>query len=167
MAMVESNKRDREKIITIIISIILIVICVVAFAYLILFQNTENGEKPTIAYTTEFEFITADEAYNLINNSEKIDIIDVRGCKCSYRNAHIPTANWSLNPNEYINSTIDIIVYDSYGYNETFGNGDSIDFCHDLLHNVYGKVYCIAEGYMSWDKKGYPFVTGDEPGIFE
>jgi hypothetical protein len=167
--MKKGETKSREKIIQL---ILIVVIIVVAIAAVILYLQNEynffslddNDNEEPLTYTDTITYISSNQAYDLLINSDEIDIIDVRGCKCNYRGGHIPTANWSLNPIDYYNSTRDILVYDNYGVNGSEDNKESIEFCELLVGNVYGKIYCLEDGITDWREKDYPTVNGDEPG---
>ena len=157
----ENKTKNKGRIIEITFLLAIIVICGLAAIY-IATNILNQGE-----YTTEITYITGEEAYDIINGSANIRIIDVRGCKCNYKTNHIPTSIWNLNPNEFKNSKKDIIIYDNYGKHETFGNGEAVTFCEYLVGTVYGKIYCIENGFkFGWETPGYPMQTGEEPGSF-
>ena len=114
-------------------------------------HNVENNNK--IPYTTIFYNITPKEAYNLINNTENLTIIDCRGLEgcshCQFNRGHLPGAELNDNPTTLYQNTADILVY---SVNGNVGE----DFCLDLLNHVYGKIYNLIGGYNAWVAAGYP-----------
>ncbi len=137
---------------------LIIVIAVVLFASSNgIFSDDENNNVPT--YTTTFSNITPKEAYNLINTTENLTVIDCRGLEgcshCQFNQGHLPGATMNMNSktlyqnaSDYQNTT-DILVY---SVNGTVG----VDFCLDLTGHVYGKIYNLAGGYNAWAAAGYP-----------
>jgi rhodanese-related sulfurtransferase len=159
--MEETEPKTNDKRFTIILTILLvfiIVIAVVVYAYSNdFFSVNEKDKLPT--YTTTFINVTAKEAYNLINTTENLTIVDCRGLEgcshCQFNRGHLPGAELNDNPStlyqnesDYQNTT-DILVY---SVNGTIG----ADYCSDLLGNVYGKIYNLIGGYEAWVAAGYP-----------
>ncbi len=157
----EKEPQQTDRRITIFFTILLafiIIVAVVAYAYSNgFFLNGENNEGPT--YTISFLNITAKEAYNLINITENLTVIDCRGLEgcstCQFNRGHLPGAELNDNPttlyqneSDYQNTT-DILVYSVNG-------SVGADFCSNLIGNVYGKIYNLDGGYEAWVIAGYP-----------
>ena len=156
---IKPQKSDRKfSIFVTILLAFIIVVAVIVFAYSNgIFLNHENNNIPT--YTTTFVNVTAKEAYNLINTTENLSVIDTRGLEgcshCQFNRGHLPGAVLNDNPltlfqnlSNYQNTT-DLLVY---SVNGTVG----ANFCEDLLGNVYGKIYNLIGGYDAWVAAGYP-----------
>ena len=138
-----------------ILALIIVIAVVLAAVSTNMFSDDEDNVLPT--YTTTFSNITPKEAYELINTTENLTVIDCReGCnRCQFNNGHLPGATMNTNPatlyqveGDYQNTT-DILVYSVDG---TVG----ADFCLDLTGQVYGKIYNLAGGYEAWVATGYP-----------
>jgi rhodanese-related sulfurtransferase len=157
----EKQPQQTDRQITIFLTILLafiIIVAVVVFAYSNgFFLNGENNDGPT--YTKSFLNITAKEAYNLINITENLTVIDCRGLEgcstCQFNKGHLPGAELNDNPttlyqneSDYKNTT-DILVYSVNG-------SVGVNFCSDLLGHVYGKIYNLDGGYEAWVAAGYP-----------
>ncbi len=113
--------------------------------------NLENNNK--IPYTSFFTNITVAEAYNLINITENLKIIDCRGLEgcshCQFNRGHLPGAELNDNPTTLYQNSADILVYSVDG---SVGE----DFCSDLLDHVFGNIYNLIGGYNAWVAAGYP-----------
>jgi len=154
----QPQKKDRKVIFVTILLVFIIIVAVAIFAFSNdIFSDNENNNVPT--YTTTFQNITVKEAYNLINITENLTVIDCRGLEgcshCQFNRGHLPGAELNDNPitlyqneSNYQNTT-DILVY---SVNGTVG----ADFCLDLLGHVYGKIYNLNGGYEAWVAAGYP-----------
>ena len=142
------SKQDLEKsngkTFRIILSVVfaLIVILVAVYAVLNLFFSAP------VYYN-----VSSEEAFDLINNSADLTVLDVRGLEgcsiCQFNKGHLPGAEMSSNPKSYYNWTSDILVYSKNG---TVGAA----FSDELKDHVYGKVYNLEGGYEAWEAKGYP-----------
>jgi len=109
-------------------------------------------------YTKFFTNVSADAAYDLINNTNNLTIIDCRGLEgcgtCTFKNdGHIKGAVLNNNPETLYNWSEDILVYSKDGL---MGAG----FCQDLINNVNGKLYNLDGGINSWNELKYPLVYG-------
>lgn len=157
----EKHPKKNDKRFSIFLTVLLafiIIVAVVVFAYSNgFFSNGETNNIPT--YTTTFQNITSKEAYNLINITENLTVIDCRGregCShCQFNRGHLPGAELNDNPitlyqneSDYQNTT-DILVYSVNG-------SVGVDFCTELLGHVYGKIYNLEGGYEAWVIAGYP-----------
>ena len=104
-------------------------------------------------YTTSFSNIAPSEAYDLINTSSNLKVIDCRGLEgcstCQFNKGHLPSAQLNSNPMSLYNLTKDVLVYSKNG---TVG----ANFCQDLTDHVYGKIYNLEGGYNAWVAAGYP-----------
>ena len=156
---VQPQKNDRRlSIFLTLILVFIIVIALVVFAFSNnIFSDDENNN--ILAYTKTFSNITASEAYNLINTTENLTIIDCRGLEgcsqCQFNRGHLPAAKMNKDPitlyqneSDYQNKS-DILVY---SINGTVGAG----FCADLTGHIYGKIYNLEGGYEAWAAAGYP-----------
>ena len=155
---IQPQKKERRlSIIFAILLVFIIIVAVVVFAYSNgFFSFNEKNNVPT--FTTTYTNITAEQAYNLINTTENLTIIDCRGLEgcshCQFNQGHLPGAELNDNPltlyqneSDYQNTT-DILVYSKNG---TVG----ADFCSDLIGKVYGKIYNLEGGYEAWVAAGY------------
>jgi len=136
----------------------LVVILIVSIAYLIIsfIQTPQQSEE--IKYTKYYSNVTADKAFNIMNNSINLTIIDCRGLEgcgsCSFKNdGHIKGATLNSNAETLYNWSNDILVYSKDG---TVG----ASFCEELINNVYGKIYNIEGGINAWIELEYPLVYG-------
>lgn len=154
---VKPQKNDKKFSIFLTISLALIlVLAVVVFAFSNgVFSDDENNDLPK--YTTTFSTITPKEAYEIINTTEELLVIDCReGCNiCQFNRGHLPRAIMKVEPQtlhqtegDYQNTT-DILIYSLDG---TAG----AEFCSELVNHVYGKIYNLAGGYEAWVAAGYP-----------
>ena len=160
----ESGGEDDKKFSIILIAVLLAIILVISSAYIFVedpfYFFTSPVEEP--GYTAIFENVTAQEAYDIINSTDNLTIIDCgynsTGCNnCAYKNSgHIPGAILSDNDFNFFNSTNDILVY---GRDEDAG----AYFCLDLVDNVYGKVYNLNGGILAWKSAGLPLNYGPDP----
>jgi rhodanese-related sulfurtransferase len=155
----EKQPQQTDRRITIFFTILLafiIIVAVVVYAYSNGFFNGENNDGLT--YTNSFLNITAKEAYNLINITENLTVIDCRGLEgcstCQFNKGHLPGAELNDNPttlyqneSDYQNTT-DILVYSVNG-------SVGANFCSDLIGHVYGKIYNLDGGYEAWVAAGY------------
>ena len=104
-------------------------------------------------YTTTYENVTPQEAYNLIKNDSNLIVVDVRGCPCHYNKEHLPHAIWDTNVNDFYNTTKDLLIYCETGYTST-------QFCKKLVGHVYGRIYNLEGGIEAWKKAGYEVEKG-------
>ena len=95
----ENNKKPREKILT----IVLITLILVAAIFLLYF-NIFSGQNIK-QLTTTYSGISPNNAYDLINTTKNLVIIDMRSCKCNYEKNRLPGAIWDINPRSFYNST--------------------------------------------------------------
>ncbi len=120
------------------------------------YEKWESKGYPTsdyYIYTTSFSNIDPSEAYDLINSSSNLDVVDCRGLEgcssCQFNHGHLPSARLNSNALTLYDSTEDILVYSKDG-----SVGSS--FCSDLVGHVYGKIYNIKGGYNAWVAAGFP-----------
>lgn len=151
--------------------IVAIVICIIAAAAIaVIFtwpageaSNQQTPETPVGSkYTSVYSNITAGAAYDLINNTVNLSVIDCRcldGCgSCQFNHGHLPGAvlflpsPCTVDEQEFrnalvshYNSTNDILVYSKDGTN-------GASFCKELVGHVYGKIYNLEGGYTAWEK---------------
>ena len=147
------NKKTKIKIEKV-IAIILLLIILTGTTYLIYTNFFITKENP---YTTSFLNVNPETAYNLMNNTDNLTIIDCRGIEgcgpCEFNRGHLPGAIKNINPFTLFNSTTDILVY---SINGSVGE----QFCEDLLYNVTVNVYNLEGGFEAWKAIGYPYATG-------
>ena len=136
-----------------IVAFILIIICIIAavdIAMPYIFPEQQNNET---GFTQKYTNVTAQEAYDLINNTVNLTIIDCRGLEgcsqCQFNKGHLPGAEQNQNSLTLYNWTNDILVYSKDG---TIG----AQFCQELINHVYCKIYNLIGGYTSWENAGYP-----------
>jgi len=157
------NKQiNTEKIVTIIFSVII----VVAASYVSIFYLFE--EESEIKLTSKYKNIEVDAAYNLINKSKNLVIIDCRGLEgcgpCQIKkDGRLNFDFVYLNDNPYVhfNTTENLLIYSKNG------TSSEDDFCKILVNNVYGKIYNLKGGFEAWKNKGYPIsysVPSEYPG---
>ena len=158
MPELETNKKENKKL-EIFAAIALVAILVISIIYLIIFfiQTPQQSEKSV--YASYFTNVTADVAYDLINYSINLTIIDCRGLEgcgtCSFKNdGHIKGATLNSNPETLYNWSEDILVYSKDGI-------VGANFCKDLINNVYGNIYNLDGGINSWIELKYPLVYGN------
>ena len=155
------DKKENSKF-EIIATIALVVLLVVSTGYLAMsFTRVEQqieANENTGGYTSYYTNVTAEAAYNLINTTTNLTIIDCRGLEgcgqCQFKNGgHLEGATLNDNPTSLCNSTNDILVYSKDG---TVG----ATFCENLVGHVYGKIYNLEGGFNAWTEKGYKIITG-------
>jgi rhodanese-related sulfurtransferase len=123
------------------------------------YEAWKSQDYPTTdyyIYTSSFSNIEPSEAYDLINTSSNLKVIDCRGLEgcdhCQFKQGHLPGAELNSNFLTLYNSTEDILVY---SINGTVG----ARFCENLTGRVYGKIYNLKGGYnawVAWVKAGFP-----------
>jgi rhodanese-related sulfurtransferase len=138
--------------------IVAIVICIIAAASIaIIFTWKEPVNVTSSSYTSTYTNVTAEAAYDLMNTTSNLSVIDCRGLegcsKCQFGHGHLPGAVMNMNAQTLCNETNDILVYSGNG---TAGAG----FCQDLVDHVYGKIYNLEGGYEAWASAGYPVIQG-------
>jgi rhodanese-related sulfurtransferase len=115
-------------------------------------------------YTLGFINLTAEEAYELINNTKNLIIVDCRGLDytCSsclrtqYENGHLEGAILESQAPVFKNETNDFLVYSEKG-------NHGFTFCGDLINYVDGIVYNMIGGINAWKEQGFPTKSGSEP----
>jgi rhodanese-related sulfurtransferase len=148
---------DNEKRKQVILIAILVLITVIALAFLVVEGNLTE-KKPIKKYTSLYTNISAQAAYDLIKTkTNNLIIIDVRSCKCNYDKEHIgdlPLFESIHNTSwySYYNKTDDLLVYDTYG------NQESIEFCENLVNHTYGEIFNLDGGITAWKKLGFPTI---------
>jgi len=150
---------DREKKITTIFIVALVILAVISTAYILvfelkIFEKQPEGTEPKV--TTEITYVAPTEANNLIQTSTNLEILDVRSCKCNYNAERLTIkTNWTsyLLPQSYYNTTYDLLVYDDAGKNST--RKTAIQFCEGLTNNTYNKIYMLENGINGWKNAGY------------
>ena len=152
MAMIKPGKKESKKLEVIAaVALIAITITAVAFIsiYYIPFDKSSTSNK--LVLTTSFGYISPEDAYELINTSTNLRIVEVSNCKCKWKSNCISlNSNYTINARDFFNTTYDLLIY---SYN---GNEESTVFCNDLLNHTYGKIYCLDGGTPAWIELGYP-----------
>ena len=120
------------------------------------YESWDSKGYPTsdyYIYTTSFSNIEPSQAYDLINTSQSLKVIDCRGLEgcstCQFKKGHLPRAELNSNPMSLYELEEDVLVYSKDG---TVG----LDFCLDLTEHVYGKIYNLKGGYNAWVAAGFP-----------
>ena len=156
----DNPEKKNGKFLEMIVAIALVTITVIAVVYLsypTLFPNSQNDIDS--GYTKFYTNISATEAFNLMNTTTNLSIIDVRGLegcgKCQFKNdGHLSGAVLNSNPDSLVNETFDILVYSKNG---SVGAG----FCEDLINLlVKVKVYNLDGGFEAWIDAGYELEYG-------
>lgn len=100
---------------------------------------------PETVYATIYENISVCGAKDLISSNQNLIIIYCQGgCKCSFKSVKINNAVWATKATGYYNSTNDFLIYDKSG------SSKSINYCEGLIGHVYGNIYRLEGGYVSW-----------------
>lgn len=150
---IEEDKKPKIPTIFVIIIVIFTVVTILLFAY---FNGFSGGAKENqtnkTGYTTYYNSIRPFEAYSLIINNANLTIIDVRECKCAYDKGHIPEAIWSIEPENFYNSTNDLLIYCNNGTEE------SEIFLNTLIKHTWGSIYHLEGGIMAWEKAGFSTI---------
>lgn len=152
----ESNKLD------IIVTIVFIIIIAIAAVYVAIpYFFSEQTEK---GYTSLYTNIDAEAAYNLINKTSNLIIIDCRGLEgcgsCQIKkDGRLDFDFVYLNQNPYVhyNTTEDLLIYSKDG------TVAEEDFCEELVNHVYGKIYNLEGGFDAWKALGYPISNNVPP----
>ncbi len=154
----------KETIVTVIFLIIVAFAAIyVAFFYLF-------SEETEIKFTSSYKNIDAKVAYNLINKTKNLVIIDCRGLEgcgsCQIKSeGRLDFDFVYLNQNPYVhyNTTENLLIYSKDG------TVAEEDFCKILVDHVYGKIYNLEGGFDAWKNAGYPIshlVPPEYPGYF-
>jgi len=134
---------ERVRIVDIIIGVITIFI----IGYMVLVVVYDIAEKLEPKYTITFETINVTETKLVINTSENVTVVDIRGLEgcgpCQFNKGHLPGAIRSTEASMFYNYTSDIIVYSVDGaLGETF--------CEQLVNHTYGRIYNLQGGWNAW-----------------
>ena len=143
---------DSEKKIQVLLIIILVIISVSSVLWLTLISGSVEQEPTDTVLTTTYSSISPQDALGLVNSSDNSTIIvDCRTCKCNYNKGHLPSATWTINPEDFYNTTKDLLIYDNHGEK-------SSQFCQNLTGHVYGAIYYLEGGMDAWKEGTYPVV---------
>jgi len=150
----ENNKLEK------VATVALITILLISITYLVITFIQTPQQFKGITYAPYYINVTADAAYNIINNSINLTIIDCRGLEgcgsCTFKNeGHIKGAELNSNAKTLYNWPEDILVYSKDG-------NVGASFCQELINNVYGKIYNLDGGINAWKQLKYPLVYGSE-----
>ena len=165
-----SNIGNKKKIQIILIAILVGIGTCVIIGFTFLLETTEPTESteqgstgPVL--TAFYSAISPEEAYELINTSLEVAIIDVRSaCPCNYDTEHIgeegkfkAIKNVQKEADQFYNVTIDLLIYDMDG------GSDAINYCELLVNHTYGKICYIEGGFASWKNKNFStIIVGQE-----
>ena len=149
-----------------IVKIVFVILIVFASVYV---ATPYFFSEPTeLKYTTSYKNISPEAAYNIINKTSNLVIIDCRGLEgcgsCQIKKeGRLDFDFVYLNQNPYIhyNTTENLLIYSKNG---TVGEED---FCKILVDHVYGKIYNLDGGFDAWKDAGYPvsyIVPSEYPG---
>lgn len=150
-------KKESKKIETI-ATVIFVIIIAIAAVYITMPYIWTEQTSVTKSYTSYYTNVTAEVAWDLINTTSNITIIDCRGLedcgKCQFKNqGHLPGAELNENPLSLYNTSENILVYSLDG---TVGE----NFCKDLVNHVYGRIYNLEGGFEAWEAAGYLLDKG-------
>ena len=151
----ESAPDKKEKnILEKIAAIVLVAILIITIPYTVVSFIQAPQQSSEIKYASYYTNVSASAAYDIINKTINLTIIDCRGLEgcgtCTFKNdGHIKGAVLNDNPETLYNSSEDILVYSKDG---TVGAG----FCQDLINNVYGNIYNLDGGINAWNELSYP-----------
>ena len=150
--MEQQPTKDSEKKIQVILIIVLVIISVSSVLWLTLISGLLEQELTEPVLTTTYSSISPQDVVGLVNSSDNSTIIvDCRTCKCNYNKGHLPNATWTINPEDFYNTTKDLLVYDNHGEKST-------QFCQNLTGHVYGAIYYLEGGMDAWKEGTYPVV---------
>jgi len=128
-----------------VLDIVVFSICAIIFIFITM-EIYEDLSTPQ--YTTFYETINVTEVKELINTSENITVVDIRGLEgcgtCQFKQGHLPGAIRSTDSSMFYNYTSDIVVYSVDG---TLGE----TFCCELLNHTYGEIYNLQGGWNAWN----------------
>jgi len=157
------EKGNKFDTIVTIVFVIIVVFATVYVATAYLFPG-ETEKK----YTSSYKSIDVEAAYNLINKTKNLVIIDCRGLEgcgsCQIKSeGRLDFDFVYLNQNPYVhfNTTENLLIYSKDGIVA------QEDFCKILVNHVYGKIYNLEGGYNAWKDAGYPIskiVPPEYPG---
>lgn len=151
--MEQQQTKGNEKKIQVILIIVLVVISVSSILWLTLISGSLDQRPSELILTTTYSSILPIDALGLVNSEDNSTIIvDCRTCKCNYNKGHLPNATWTINPEDFYNTTRNLLVYDNNGEN-------SIKFCQNLTGHVYGAIFYLEGGMDAWKEGTYPVVT--------
>jgi len=152
-------------------------IVIIVFVILLLFASVYVAtpyffSEPTeIKLTSSYKNISPEAAYNLINKSSNLVIIDCRGLEgcgsCQIKKeGRLDFDFVYLNQNPYVhyNTTKNLLIYSKNG------SVAEEDFCKVLVNHVYGRIYNLEGGFYAWKEAGYPtscMVPPEYPGESE
>ncbi|UCF50475.1 MAG: hypothetical protein JSU91_03055 [Thermoplasmatales archaeon] len=149
-----------------IVTIAFVLIVIFASIYVAIYYLFQA--EPEIKYTSKYKNIDVEEAYNLINKTKNLVIIDCRGLEgcgsCQIKSeGRLDFDFVYLNQNPYVhyNTTENLLIYSKDG---TVGEED---FCKIIVNHVYGKIYNLEGGFYAWKEAGYPIsniVPPEYPG---
>lgn len=145
-----NEKRNKFKTI---ITVIIVAISIISITTLTLSASWTDPiilQKNPPTYTTTYERISPEEAYNLVyNTTNPVVIVDTRSCDCAYNNGHINGAIWKTNPRPLYDTIEDTLIYCEDG------EQNSREFCEKFIGHTYGKIYHLEGGIIAWEMKGY------------
>jgi len=139
------------------VTIIFVLVVAIAAIYVTAFYLFQ--EEPEIKLTSTYKNIDIEVAYNLINKSKNLAIIDCRGLEgcgpCQIKKdgrLNFDFVYLNQNPYVHFNTTKNLLIY------STNGTVAEEDFCKILVNHVYGKIYNLKGGFEAWKNRGYPIT---------
>lgn len=138
------KEKSSEKKIQVLLIIVLVAISAGAVLYLTM-QYSIIGAGPTgPVLSTTYSAISPTNASQLIqDNDNLVLIVDCRTCKCNYNKNHLYNATWTINSEDFYNTTNDLLVYDN--------NEEKItEFCEELVGHTWGEIYYLEGGMDAW-----------------
>ena len=136
---------------------IIVLVILVAFASVYVATPYFFPESNEIVYSSSYKNINPEAAYNLINKTSNLIIIDCRGLEgcgpCQIKSdgrLDFDFVYLNINPLVHYNTTENLLVYSKNG------TVAEEDFCKELVNHVYGKIYNLKGGFDAWKKAGYP-----------
>ena len=144
--------------------VIIIFVILIAFAAVYVATPYFSSEPSEIRYASSYKNISPEAAYNLINRTSNLVIIDCRGLEgcgsCQIKKeGRLDFDFVFLNQNPYVhyNTTENLLIYSKNG------TVAEEDFCKVLVNHVYGKIYNLEGGFIAWKEAGYPISYSVPP----
>jgi rhodanese-related sulfurtransferase len=153
-----SQKKDLKK--ETIVTIILLIIVIIAAFYVTLSYLFPEA----LELTTDYKNIDAETAFNLIENSNNLIIIDCRVLEGygpvefeNYGRLDYDSVYINANPYIHFNTTEDLLIY------STNGKVAEDNFCKILVNHTYGEIYNLEGGFEAWKNAGFPITYSVPP----
>jgi len=145
-------KKRSFKTETIVATIFLIIVSISAiYVTVYYFEETE------IKFTSKYKNLDVQAAFNMINKTKNLIIIDCRGLEgcgpCQIKSEgrlDFDFVYLNINPIVHYNKTENLLIYSKDG------TVSEEDFCKELINHVYGKICNLKGGFDAWKAAGYP-----------